>query len=266
MPAGEPRAEVVSTREDSRGALSPDGKLIAFNSDRDGEMNIWLHDRASGSDRQLTRGTGGDYQPAWSPDGAKIAFFSSRSSTPEIWSVDVATGALVELTREGGISTSPKYSPDGKTIAFQSDRGGRTELWAMDASGANARQLTHVGVVGHFIAWTSDGAHVTFISAQGDRRVRMQIAIDGGEPTLMPDIKGGAHISFSPDFERIMDVVGHRTLWVSPVDGGAPAKVFEFADPNVRIDFPTWMHDGSGILFDRFRPEGGDVWIAEGFE
>ncbi len=62
---GPPTPVVVSTREESRGAWSPDGRMIAFNWDRQGEMNIWLHDLGSGANRQLTSGPGGDYQPSW---------------------------------------------------------------------------------------------------------------------------------------------------------------------------------------------------------
>jgi TolB protein len=69
---------VASSREDSRGAWSPDGRFIAFNSDRGGTMNIWIHDLETKSSRRLTEGAGGDYQPSWSPDGRRLVFFSSR--------------------------------------------------------------------------------------------------------------------------------------------------------------------------------------------
>jgi hypothetical protein len=76
-------------------------------------------------------------------------------------------------------------------------------------------------------------------------------------------------MSFSPDFRRILDVVAHKALWVSPVStggGGAPEKMFEFEDPDVRIDYPVWSPDGRWVLFDRFRPQGGDIWMMERFE
>lgn len=79
-PAGDPEPVVVTTREDSRGSWSPDGGQIAFNSDRSGDMNIWLHSVTDGTDRQLTRGPGGDYQPRWSPDGARLV--TGRSLDP----------------------------------------------------------------------------------------------------------------------------------------------------------------------------------------
>src|SRR5262249_28915269 len=96
-PAGAPEKLIATTREDSRGAWSPDGKSIAFNSDRSGEMNIWLHSVADGSARQVTRGAGGDFQPSFSPDGRRIAFFSSRGGNVHVWLADADSGRAKRL-------------------------------------------------------------------------------------------------------------------------------------------------------------------------
>ena len=90
----------------------------------------------------------------------------------------------------------------------------------------------------------------------------MTVPVDGGEPQETAEVVGGAHMSLSPDQSMIMDVVTHRTLWVSPLDGGRPRKVFELSDDS-RIDYPVWSPDGRWILFDHFVPHGGDVWMVE---
>lgn len=260
LAAGEPSPVVATTREDSRGAWSPDGSMVAFNSDRAGEMNIWIQPVAGGPARQLTTGSGGDYQPNWSPDGKRIAFFSSRAGRPGIFSVEVASGAVATLASGGFIAGAPFWSPDGSRIAYQSDASGRNEVWVMLADGSGQRQLTNVGVGGHFLRWTADGESVVFRCFT--RQQTMRVPAAGGEPEIFaPGMKGGAHLSFSPDQSRIMDVTGHRTLWSSPVAGGEPQKVFEFADSSVRIDYPVWSPDGHSVLFDRTHPEGGDVWL-----
>jgi hypothetical protein len=46
---------------------------------------------------------------------------------------------------------------------------------------------------------------------------------------------------------------------LSSLGSGAPEKVFEFPDPDLRIDYPVWSPDGRWVLFDRFRPQGGDI-------
>ncbi|HEY2796751.1 MAG TPA: protein kinase [Thermoanaerobaculia bacterium] len=263
-PTGVPQESIATQREDSRGSWSPDGRFIAFNSDRSGEMNIWIHDLASGSVRPLTSGPGGDYQATWSPDSRTIVFFSSRSGMPNIWSVGVASGELQALTESASLDINPFFSPDGRSIAFQSDRTGRLEVLVMDAQGGSPRPLTSVGVGGHFLRWTADGEAVLFRCPSAGKA--MLAPLSGGEARAVPEIAGGAHMSFSPDRSRVMDVVGHKTLWVSPLLGGNPEAVFAFDDSDARIDYPVWSPDGRSILFDRFRPQGGDIWMMDGVE
>jgi Tol biopolymer transport system component/tRNA A-37 threonylcarbamoyl transferase component Bud32 len=264
-PGGSPEKLVASTREDSRGAWSSDGRRIAFNSDRGGQMNIWLFDPSSGAARQLTRGPGGDFQPRFSPDGRSLAFFSSRSGSPSIWVLDVESGSSKRLTREPSVDVNPFFSPDGAKIAYMSDQGGRLEVWLMDADGGHPRPLTETGVMGHFLAWTRDGRAILYRNPSG-KPATFRVPVDGGEPEAVAEVVGGAHMSLSPDGTRIMDVLAHRSVWVSPLSGGSPEKVFEFDDPDVRIDYPLWSPDGRYLLFDRFRPQGGNIWLMEGFE
>lgn len=265
-PAGMPAELIATTREDSRGAWSPDGTIIAFNSDRGGEMSIWLMSIATNETRQLTRGPGGDFQPTWSPDSRRIVFFSSRSGNVDVWTVDVATGELTRLTRGSSIDVNPFYSPDGTRIAYQSDQGGRLEVWVMNADGGDATQLTRVGVGGHFLRWMADGRAIVFRCLCGGEPKTMAVPSAGGDPQPFAEVEGGSHMSFSPGFDRIMDTVGHKSLWVSPVGAGRPEKVFAFDDPEVRIDYPVWSPDGQWVLVDRFRPQGGDIWIMDGVE
>ncbi len=265
-PVGPVEEVVATTREESRGAWSPDGTRIAFNADRAGAMNIWLHDLGEGSTRQITMGPGGDFQPNWSPDGKRLAFFSSRAGNADIWTVDLDTGALEQLTTGTATDVNPFHSPDGRRIAYQSDEEGRLEVWVMNADGTGQRPLTRVGVQGHFLRWTPDGTSIVFRCRCGGDDRTMQVPLDGGDPRPTAVVAGGSHISFSPDRSRIMDAVGHKSLWVSPLEGGEPEKVFAFEDPGVRIDYPVWSPDGGWVLFDRFRPQGGDIWVMSGLE
>jgi len=258
---GPPEAVIASTRENSRGAWAPDGTQIAFNSDRAGAMNLWLS--AGGKLRQLTRGAGGDFQPNWSPDGQSLAFFSGRGGATDIWTLDLRTEALSPLTRGEGLSINPFFSPDGRQIAFQSDRDGRMELWIMNSDGSDVRQLTTTGIFGHFLRWSHDGHHIYYRCPTGPKARTMIVPAAGGDPRETAEVIGGSHMSLSPDQSMIMDVVGHRTLWLSPLRGGSPRKIFEFDDSDSRIDYPVWSPDGRWILFDRFVPHGGDVWMVE---
>jgi eukaryotic-like serine/threonine-protein kinase len=264
QPTSQPEALVRTTRVESRSALSPDGSTVAFNSDRLGEMNIWLRTVADSAERRLTEGSGGDYQPNWAPDGKTIAFFSARAGNADIWSVQVGDGRLTRLTDSPATDTNPFYSPDGKRIAFLSDRSGRSELWVMNADGTSPRAVASVVAGGHFLRWTRDGKGIVFRAESGPQAQIYRASVEDGSLTRLPDIASGAHMSFSPDQSRILDVRGHKTLWVYPVDGSTPHQVFASDDPDVRIDYPTWAPDGRWILFDRAAPRGGDLWMIEG--
>ena len=258
--AGSPQPLIATTREDSRGAWAADATMIAFNSDRSGDMNIWVQSLSDGATRQITRGPGGDFQPNWSPDGRRIAFFSSRSGNADIWKADVATGALTQLTHARSLDINPFFSPDGSQIAYQSDASGRLELWLMRSDGSQQRQRTTIGASGHFMRWLGDGFIYFRSSGTGVMRVRPA----AGDPELVSK-NGGAHISFSPDGSKFIDVTGHKVLWLYGRDGSSK-KLFAFDDTDVRIDYPVWSPDGKWLLFDRFKPEGGDIWLAEDIE
>ena len=101
----------------------------------------------------------------------------------------------------------------------------------------------------------------------GGKAQPYQVSLDANDPvSLSSEISGGSHMSFSPDYSLIMDVVGHKTVWVSPAASGKPTKVYEFPDSESRIDYPVWSPDGKWVLFDRFRPQGGDIRTMENFE
>ncbi len=262
-PAGEPYSLVSTTREDSRGSWSPDAKVIAFNSDRSGHMNIWIRAIVGAGERQITKGPGGDYQPDWSRDMRRLVFFSSRAGNADIWEVDIQSGALIQLTKGPALDRNPAYSPNGSLIAYQSDVGGRMELWVMRHDGREQRQVSTMGASGHFVMWLYDSDRIVFGSPSREGSKVFIASVAGGTFEEI-SVNGGWHMSKSPDERIIMDVTGHKTLWTSPIGGGDMVKIFEFDDPDYRIDYPKWSPDGKNVMFDLVTPGGGDIWVIEG--
>lgn len=258
--SGQPLPVTATTRVESRGAWSPDGSMIAFNSDRRGEMNLWVRSLTSGAETQVTSGPGGDYQPSWSPESGTLAFFSARSGNSDIWSVPMAGGEPDRLTTDRGMDTNPFFSPDGSRIAFMTDRRGRLEVWVMNADGSQQQPVGETRVGGHFIIWSADGESVIFRAESGTQSEIVQVRLRDGVTTELPKVVSGAHMSWSPRHDMIMDVLGHKTLVVYPLNSDS-YRTFEFPDPNVRIDYPVWSPDGKWVLFDRAAPRGGDIWV-----
>ena len=107
---------------DAGAAWSPDGKRIAFCSNRDGKVEIYVMN-ADGSDvKRLTNNLSDDFGPKWSPDGNKILFDSERDGNKEVYVMDADGGNQTPLTRNNATDSATSWSPDGSQIAFASNR------------------------------------------------------------------------------------------------------------------------------------------------
>jgi Tol biopolymer transport system component len=116
--------------------------LLLFESNRDGNSEIY---RLNAADQRLTRLTtdaGVDTQPAWSHDGSKIAFASNRSGNFDIYVMNADGTGLTNLTNNPADDRDPVWSPDGSKLAFTTNRDGNQEIYVMSANGANPTNLT----------------------------------------------------------------------------------------------------------------------------
>jgi TolB protein len=121
---------------------SPDGKRLAFVSDRTGAPQIYVMN-ADGSDvRRLTFQGNYNANPAWSPDSRWIAYQTRLEGQFDIWLIDPEGGSGVPLIENPRNDESPAWSPDGRKLAFSSTRRGRADIYVVDATGENLRRLT----------------------------------------------------------------------------------------------------------------------------
>ena len=160
---------------------SPDGKRIAFMSDRDEHFNIpgglpnfeiYVMDADGGNPQNLTNDPNDDMTPSWSPDGERIVFSSNRDGNRknyEIYVMDADGKNTRRLTNNRKSDWSPSWSPDGKQIAFISRRDGHfigegglsTEIYVMDADGGNQQKLTNNPHLDGAPAWFGPAFAVT---------------------------------------------------------------------------------------------------------
>lgn len=147
QPGERPRSFVSSTRLEYAPQYSPDGKHVAFTSDRSGLQQIWVCDRDGGNPAQLTHfdaETSGT--PRWSPDGRWIAFDHHEKERWRIYVMAWDGGQVRRLAQDDGdAEVIPSWSGDGKWIYYASNRTGRFEIWKRAAQGGQEMQLTHNG-------------------------------------------------------------------------------------------------------------------------
>lgn len=153
-------------------AWSPDGRLVVFASDNDGDEDIYILDTESGEIRIVTQNTERDFDPSFSPDGDLIVF-ASDFETPgfaEIYTMTTNGGEITRLTDEAGSSYSPVFSPDGTRIAFISDRQGDADLYVMDANGQRPfmQTIDDNGADDRSPAWSPDSRWIVFSSNRED--------------------------------------------------------------------------------------------------
>ena len=121
---------------------SPDGRRIAFASDRTGTLQIYVKDVESGALKRLTFKGKYNASPAWSPDGRWIAYAARTGHYFDIYLVDPDTRDIVQLTEHPRSEESPAWSPDSRKLVFVSDRYGRKDLFSIDLTGRGLRRLT----------------------------------------------------------------------------------------------------------------------------
>src|SRR6266571_5980841 len=209
----------VNKARDAYPKFSPDGKWIAFSSDRNGNLDVFVIPSTGGPAKQLTFHSADDVVLGWAPDGHGVLFSSQRGEDfmAQLYVVSVDGGMPWKAGPDMGSSAS--FSPDGKRIAYNPKgqvywrkyyRGAyQTDVWIEDISKKKFTQLTDFDGLDSWPMWSGDG-DIYFVS---DR--------DGG---------------------------GLTNIWRVSDNGGKAERVTGFKSGDVR--FPSISSDGRAIVFE----------------
>ena len=271
QPSGPPIKLISSTRTESGPQHSPDGKRIAFVSNRSGSMQIWMTGEDGLNPLQLTSMKASDTgTPNWSPDGRQIAFDSTATGIEGVYLISADGGVPQPLVVDSFVNDEPSFSHDGRWVYFTSDRSGTAEIWKVPAAGGEPVKVTSRG--GHRPIEGTDGKFLYYIrfgeTASADVAGVWRIPVEGGETTLV--LRQGineffwtvsnAGIYFIEDNSagrslKLLDPATGHTKTVIPLE-----KPPYCCNPNLSVS-----PDGRTILYSQIDAYSHDVMLAENF-
>ena len=276
-PGRPPEPVARSSVFDSRVEFSPDGRRIAFCSQRSGDaIEVWVADADGSTPTQLTHGPGRwQCSPMWSPDGRRLAFESqSLDGSWHIWTVDAEGGTLQQVTKDAGDQSMPAWSRDGEWIYFSWKPANERDMWRRDlwrtrAGTGTKERLTHGGhgLVGYESA---DGKTLLYHSTLPTSPLLARALAGGAPRTLIECVTGSAvsvtrtglyyvpcvdplHVPNPP--VRVMDLVTGSTREIGTLEH------FQYGLPSSFSVSP----DGRTILYGREVHYGGDLMMIEHF-
>lgn len=257
---------VNSTAIDHCPQYSPDGKRIAFNSNRSGSHEIWVCN-ADGSNALKLTSFGGPYLagPAWSPDGHRIAFDAAPSGISEIYIVSAEGGRAEILPGSRGQQhwAPMSWSRDGKWIYFFTNRTGKDQVWKVPAGGGTAMQVTRNGGTG-YAAESPDGKFLYYLRSWGTGQTELWRArAEGGEETM---VSGSVCAQY---FAVSNSGIYFFSGWVNPSVQRlrfAAGKIETVARLEGRIVFGLSVSpDDHWLLYSKAEGRGSDLTLVENF-
>ncbi len=251
--------------------VSPDGRWLAFDSNRRGNMDLYRMALGGGDAVPLTALPGNEFGPRWSPDGREIAFFAAGSRSPgdrQIMIMPAEGGPASALTNSPGRNMQPAWSPTGLQLVFQSNGTGPWRLWLLrrDSVGGAWHEPVPLTDSDCWVpVWAPDGSGVlcndgrglVFVSPQGRTVWRRAYATMGLSPgAFLCGVAGAGKTILAWGEQRD----GRQGIWAIPFAGGTPRLVIAFDDP--ALDSPGSLSVGLDRLYLTVSQYESDIWVA----
>jgi serine/threonine-protein kinase len=249
-------------------ALSRDGKWLAFDSDVNGNQDLWKMPATGGTPEQLTSGPEDEFAPSWSPDGREIVFHSFKNGNRDVFVVSSAGGRPQPVVVGPAQDRNAGYSPDGKRLVFNSDRDGQLRTYVMrrmaNGWGPPAR-LFKDGRRGGI--WSLDGRYVMAYDSTA-LYVFHADALDSAPGYVLPfdsTIVRTGGVAWGAEGRGIYQVFQRRTvgwgIWYRALSRPQDRQLVRVDDPTVEMG-ANLAATSTTLYFCLVRRES-DIWAAE---
>ncbi len=141
---GEPARPVLIIEDSDENVVAchPQGGALIFDSNQDGDREIYTADFIGNSPRALTDTDGENFNPVWSPEADTIAFVSTRTGDSDIWLMDSGGGNVRPITFFESDEILPSWSADGRTLFYSSNRNGNFDIYSYNLDTNTESQIT----------------------------------------------------------------------------------------------------------------------------
>src|SRR5262245_29307428 len=260
---------IVSTALEASPRYSPDGKRIAFVSNRSGSDEIWVCGSDGENPIRLTSFRGPlAGSPSWSPDGKQIVFDCRPEGNADIYVVSAEGGQPRRLTADPAEDIVPSWSRDGRWIYFTSNRSGRLQIWKMPAGEGDATQITRQG--GFEPMESPDGRWLYFTQDRGSSSIWRMPTAGGAETPLFDFHQKNYSRGWTVTSEGVYFAVAssntQSTIKFFSLSTGAEKTVAEIDRvlPS-SVSGLTISPDGRWLLLPLFARRGSDLMMIENF-
>jgi TolB protein len=252
-----------------RFSLSSDGRWLAFDSNIEGNQDLFVMPAGGGEARRVTRDAGDDFAPNFSGDGSQITFHSTRHGPRAIYLINADGSGEQRLTSDAGQSLNPAFSPDGLRIAYGTreialhllERASITDAW----QGPTRLPVPN----GYAPRWSPDGTRLAYDIRRDSSGIGV-FTLGGTARTIVrgtPTLSSPSFPEWSPDGDAIyfaaLDANNLRGLYRVAATGGTPQLVVRFDSPQLQLQGGSPVSVGNGMIYVVLRELESDIYVMD---